>query len=122
MVFPNRNYTLLPGMYVRALVQDGIIDRAILAPQQGVSQDPKGNPIALVVDSSNKVEQRALKIDRAIGNKWLVTEGLKSGDRLIVEGIQKVRPGMPVRAVPFDGAQKNDQGTLKTIQPATKAK
>ena len=80
-------------MYVRAIVQEGVVDRGILALQAGVSRDPKGNPVALIVDGSDKVEQRALRIGRAIGNKWLITEGLKPGDRLIVEGIQKVRPG-----------------------------
>ena len=102
MIFPNPKHILLPGMYVRALVQEGVVDRAILAPQQGVSRDPKGIPIAMVVDSSGKVEQRTLKIDRAIGDKWLVSEGLKPGDRLIVEGLQKVKPGVSVKIVPFE--------------------
>ena len=101
MVFPNPKHILLPGMYVRALVQEGVVDRAILAPQQGVSRDPKGIPIAMVVDSSGKVEQRTLKIDRAIGDKWLVSEGLKPGDRLIVEGLQKIKPGVTVKIVPL---------------------
>ena len=121
MVFPNQKHTLLPGMYVRALVQEGVVDRAILAPQEGVSRDPKGNPVALIVDGSDKVEQRALKIDRAIGNKWLITEGLKPGDRLIVEGIQKVRPGASVRVVPFDAGQKETSEATKPDQPAAKA-
>ena len=116
MVFPNQKHTLLPGMYARALVQEGVVDQAILAPQQGVSRDPKGNP----VDASDKVEQRALKIDRAIGDKWLIIEGLKSGDRLIVEGIQKVRPGVPVKVVPFDAAQKESPEAAKTTQPPAK--
>ena len=101
MVFPNPKHVLLPGMYVRALVQEGVVDRAILAPQQGVSRDPKGIPIAMVVDSSGKVEQRTLKIDRAIGDKWLVSEGLKPGDRLIVEGLQKIKPGVTVKIAPL---------------------
>ena len=66
-----------------------------------MSRDPKGNPIALVVDAADKVEQRAIVLDRAIGDKWLVTKGLAPGDRLIVEGIEKVRPGATVRAVEF---------------------
>ena len=121
MVFPNQKHTLLPGMYVRALVQEGVVDRAILAPQEGVSRDPKGNPVALIVDGSDKVEQRALKIDRAIGNKWLITEGLKPGDRLIVEGIQKIRPGASVRVVPFDAGRKETSEATKPDQPAAKA-
>jgi membrane fusion protein (multidrug efflux system) len=101
MVFPNPNHVLLPGMYVRAVVQEGVAEQAILAPQQGIAHDPKGNAIALVVDGSGKVEQRFLKIDRAVGSRWLVTDGLNAGDRLIMEGLQKVRPGMAVHVVPF---------------------
>jgi len=101
LVFPNPNHVLLPGMFVRAVVEDGIDEHAILAMQQGVSRDAKGNAVALVVDASGKVEQRVLTVDRAIGNKWLVTAGLASGDRIIVEGGQKIRPGMTVKAVPF---------------------
>ena len=121
MVFPNKNNTLLPGMYVRVLVQEGVVNNAILAPQQGVSRDPKGNPVALMVDGSDKVEQRALKIDRAIGDKWLITEGLKPGDRLIVEGMQRVRPGASVKVVPFDAGRKDTPEAVKTVQPAAKA-
>lgn len=96
MVFPNASRTLLPGMYVRAVVAEGVADQAILAPQQGVSRNPKGEAVALVVDGSGKVEQRFLKVDRSVGNAWLVTEGLRAGDRLIVEGLQNVRAGMKV--------------------------
>jgi membrane fusion protein, multidrug efflux system len=122
MVFPNPKQTLLPGMYVRALVQEGIVDRAILVPQQGVSRDPKGNPVALIVDGSGKVEQRMITVDRAIGDKWLVTSGLKPGDRVIVEGSQKVRPGTSVKAVPFDAGRKVGPEAVKPVQPAAKAK
>ncbi|HEY3271511.1 MAG TPA: efflux RND transporter periplasmic adaptor subunit [Geothrix sp.] len=101
MVFPNPRHILLPGMYVRAIVEEGVAEQAILVPQQGVTRDPKGNAIAMVVDASNKVEQRRLKVDRAIGPKWLVTEGLNAGDRVILEGLQKVRPGVAVKVVPF---------------------
>lgn len=101
MVFPNPRHVLLPGMYVRAVVEEGVVDQAILVPQQGVTRDPKGNAIALVVDGSGKVEQRTLKVDRAIGPKWLVTEGLHAGDRVILEGLQKVRPGAAVKIVPL---------------------
>jgi len=88
-------------MFVRTIVEEGLKEDALLIPQQGVGRDPKGNPIALVVNQDGKVEQRMLEIDRAMGNKWLVTGGLAPGDRLIVEGLQNVRPGTPVRAVPF---------------------
>jgi membrane fusion protein (multidrug efflux system) len=121
MVFPNPKHILLPGMYVRAIVQEGEVDRAILAPQQGVSRDPKGNPVALIVDGSDKVEQRKITVDRAIGDKWLVSEGLKPGDRLIVEGIQKVRPGASVRVVSLDAGRKNAPGAEKTGPPPAKA-
>jgi membrane fusion protein (multidrug efflux system) len=121
MVFPNPKHLLLPGMFVRAIVQEGEVDRAILVPQQGVSRDPKGNPVALIVDGSGKVEQRKITVDRAIGDKWLVSEGLKPGDRLIVEGIQKVRPGASVRVVFFDAGRKNTPDVEKTVKPPAKA-
>jgi membrane fusion protein (multidrug efflux system) len=121
MVFPNPKHTLLPGMYVRAIVQEGVVDRAILVPQQGVSRDPKGNPVALVVDGSGKVEQRMITVARAMGDRWLVSEGLNPGDRLIVEGSQRVRPGASVKVVSFDAGRKDGSGTEKTVQPAAKA-
>ncbi len=105
MVFPNKKHTLLPGMFVRALVQEGVVDSAIFVPQQGVSRDPKGNPVVLIVDAENKVQQRMITVDRAMGNKWLVTSGLAPGDRVIIEGIQKVRPGASVKVVAFGAAQ-----------------
>lgn len=102
MVFPNPRHILLPGMYVRAIVEEGVAEQAILVPQQGVTRDPKGNAIAMVVDGAGKVEQRTLKVDRAVGSKWLVLEGLAAGDRVILEGLQKVRPGVAVKVVPFE--------------------
>jgi len=120
MVFPNPKHILLPGMYVRAIVEEGVIDRGILVPQEGISRDSKGNPVALIVDGSDKVEQRVLRIDRAVGNKWLVTEGLKPGDRLIVEGIQKVRPGISVKVIPIDAGRKDGLGAEKMVQPSAK--
>jgi membrane fusion protein (multidrug efflux system) len=101
LVFPNPDGMLLPGMFVRARVKEGINDQAILIPQQSVSRDHKGNPMALVVTTENTVELRSLVLDRAIKNQWLVTAGLKAGDRLIVEGLQMLRPGMSVTAKPF---------------------
>jgi membrane fusion protein, multidrug efflux system len=100
-VFPNPEGVLLPGMFVRAVVQEGVNDSAVLIPQQAVSRDPKGIPVALVVDANGKVEQRKLTLDRAMGDQWLVAAGLSPGDRVIAEGIQKVRPGASVKAVPF---------------------
>lgn len=101
--FPNPQQVLLPGMFVRAVVEEGVSERALFAPQEGISRDPKGTPVALVVNGQGLVEQRLLEVDRAIGNQWLVTKGLNVGDRVIVEGSQKVRPGMPVKAVPAGG-------------------
>lgn len=99
-VFPNPKRELLPGMYVRAVIEQGVREQSLLVPQQGVSRDPLGNATAMVVGAENKVEPRQLKAERAIGDKWLVTEGLKAGDQLIVEGLQKIRPGAPVKPVP----------------------
>jgi membrane fusion protein (multidrug efflux system) len=95
-LFPNKDSLLLPGMFVREQLQEGIVQNGILAPQQGVTHNPKGEPTALIVDGDGKVQLRRLKTDRAIGGGWLVTDGLKDGDRLIVSGVQKARPGMPV--------------------------
>jgi membrane fusion protein (multidrug efflux system) len=121
-VFPNPKHILLPGMYARAIVQEGVVEQAILVPQQSVSRDPKGNPIALVVDGSEKVAQRKIVVDRAVGDKWLISEGLEPGDRLIVEGIQKVRPGTSVKAVPFNAGGKENAEAVPTAPPATKVK
>lgn len=121
MVFPNPRHTLLPGMYAQAVIQEGIVEQAILAPQQGISRDLKGKPVALIVDDSGKVQQRMLTVDRAIGNKWLVSAGLKSGDRLIVEGLQKVRPGAAVKVIPFTPPSNSGPGTAGTPQSPAKA-
>lgn len=98
-VFPNPQHELLPGMYVRASVANGVKSDAILAPQQGITRDAKGNATALVVNKQNKVESREVVAARVIGSKWLVTSGLNSGDKLIVEGTGKVQAGMSVKAV-----------------------
>ena len=99
IVAPNPNRVLLPGMFVRAIVREGVAAKAILVPQQGVSRNSKGQAVALVVDEKGLASLRVLVIDRAIGNQWLVMSGLVQGDRLIVEGLLKVRPGAPVKAV-----------------------
>ena len=102
MVFPNPDLVLLPGMYVRAILEEGVNEKAILVPQRGVSRNTKGEPTALVVDGSDKVELRVLKVERAIGDKWLVSEGLNPGDRVIMEGLQSARPGTAVKVVAFN--------------------
>ena len=117
IVFSNPENILLPGMFVRAIVKEGVNKQAILIPQQAVSRDPKGNPLALVVDSQSKVEQRQLTIDRAIGNKWLVISGLTPGERVIVEGVLKVRPGATVKAVSIDETGAENPATKNTKQP-----
>jgi membrane fusion protein, multidrug efflux system len=85
------------------VLEEGTNNKAILIPQQAVSRNPKGNPLALIVDSAGKVGQRMLTLDRAIGNTWLVSSGLAPGEQVIVEGMQKVKPGASVKAVPFEG-------------------
>lgn len=98
-IFPNPQHILLPGMYVRASVTNGVKTDGILAPQQGITRDAKGNATALIVNKENKVESREVVTDQVIGNKWLVTAGLNSGDKLIVEGTGKVQAGMTVKPV-----------------------
>jgi len=100
-VFPNPQRQLLPGMFVHALLKEGFNNQALLVPQQGVTHNQRGEPTALVVGNDNKVELRLLKADRPIGDKWLVTEGLHPGDRVIVEGLQKTIPGATVKPVEF---------------------
>jgi membrane fusion protein (multidrug efflux system) len=102
IVVPNPNHLLLPGMFVRAIVQEGVAEQAILAPQQGISRTAKGEPFALVVDESGTVQQRMLTLNRAIGDQWLISSGLSAGERVIVEGLLNVRPGAVVRVVPLE--------------------
>lgn len=104
-IFPNPDKTLLPGMFVKAVVQEGVDEQAILVPQQGVSRDHRGAPYALIVDDESKVQLRRLVLDRAIGDNWLVVSGLVPGDRVIVEGLQRLQPGTEVKATPFKPAQ-----------------
>jgi len=94
--FPNPKQLLLPGMFVTAHLQEGFIENGILAPQAGITHNQRGEPTAMLVTPDNKVESRVITTDRAIGDKWLVSDGLKAGDRLIVDGLQKIRPGATV--------------------------
>ena len=98
-IFPNPDGLLLPGMYVRAVVAEGVAPAGLLAPQQGISRDEKGRPTALVVDDKGHAQIRSVETAGAVGNQWLIKGGLTPGDRLIVEGLQKVKPGDAVRAV-----------------------
>ena len=117
-VFPNPKGVLLPGMFVRAVLKEGVNTNAILIPQQAVSRDPKGNPVALIADSTSKVEQRLLSLDRAIGDQWLVFSGLAPGDRVIVEGMQKVRPGTTVKVVPQNDGRNQGSKPGLPVQSA----
>jgi membrane fusion protein, multidrug efflux system len=121
IIFPNPEGLLLPGMFVQTRVTEGVNEQAILIPQQAVSRDPKGNPIALIVDSTGKVQQRMLSLDRAVDDQWLVASGLAPGDRVIAEGLQKVRPGASVKVLPFDAGQKNRAKSENTARPAAKS-
>ncbi|MFO0753622.1 MAG: efflux RND transporter periplasmic adaptor subunit [Thermodesulfovibrionales bacterium] len=118
-VFPNPKHTLLPGMFVRALLEEGINERAILVPQRGVTRTPAGDAMVMLVGSGEKAEPRVVKVSRTVGDAWLVSEGLKAGDRVILEGLQKARPGTPVKAVPFAAAPG---GTSASAQPAAAPK
>jgi len=99
-LFPNPDHTLLPGMFVHAQLVAGMKSEAILVPQQGVTRNTKGDPTAMVVNAENKVEVRPIKTERAVGNRWLVGEGLQPGDRVITEGLQFIQPGVEVEVAP----------------------
>lgn len=98
--FPNPDRLLLPGMFVRAQIEEGVRTNAILASQRGVTRDRSGAAIALVVNGEGMVEQRQLTTGRAVDGHWVVLDGLAVGDRLIIEGVQRVKPGIPATAVP----------------------
>lgn len=98
-IFPNNKLYLLPGMFVHAQLESGTNEQALLVPQQAVTYNAKGEPTALVVGADDKVEQRVLQVSRSVGNQWLVAGGLKTGDRVITEGLQKARPGVAVKIV-----------------------
>ncbi len=105
-VFPNPEGVLLPGMFVRATITEGVNDKAVLVSQQSVARNPKGEPYAFVVNKEGVVEMRQLVLDRAIKNKWVVISGAAEGEQVILEGIQNVKPGMQVKTVAFETASK----------------
>ncbi|WP_323639280.1 efflux RND transporter periplasmic adaptor subunit [Pectobacterium polonicum] len=115
-IFPNPQHNLLPGMFVRARLDSGVNPTALLVPQQGVTRDPRGQATAMVVGEGDKVEPRTLKTSKAVGDKWLVTEGLKAGDRVIVTGLQKIRPGAQVKTQ--EVAPENQQAPQASAEPA----
>jgi membrane fusion protein, multidrug efflux system len=98
-IVPNPEHLLMPGMYVRAVIDEGVVPKGLLAPQQSIARDPRGNATALIVAADNTVQLRQVRVARTIGNHWLVEEGLSSGDRVVVEGVQKVQPGMQVQVI-----------------------
>jgi len=117
-IFPNPNHMLLPGMFVRAILEEGVNEHAILVPQRGVTRNPSGNAMVMVVGNEEKVEPRVIKVLRTVGENWLVSEGLKAGDRVIMEGLQKARPGTPVKAVAFGSkADGTPAGAPKEAAP-----
>lgn len=99
-IFPNQRGELLPGLFVRARLEEGSTPDAILVPQLAVSRNSKGEPTTLVVGANNMVELRVLQTSRAVGNQWLVTAGLKPGDQVIINNLQKIRPGAQVKVAP----------------------
>jgi membrane fusion protein (multidrug efflux system) len=117
VVVPNPDDVLRPGMYLQAVVEEGIAPQAVLAPQRGITRDPKGNATALVVGSDDKVEPRTVHVSRTIGDSWLVESGLAPGDRVIVEGVQKVRPGASVK--PVEASREPAGGETSGAAPAT---
>jgi membrane fusion protein (multidrug efflux system) len=115
-LFPNNQGLLLPGMFVRATIEEGVREAAILAPQQGITHAPDGTATALVVGANNTVEKRSVELDRALGDRWVVTRGLAAGERLIVAGKQKIKPGMQVvvreQVASGDGATERSEPSL----------
>jgi len=103
-VFPNPNKDLLPGLFVRARVEQGVAENAITVPQAAVARGPDGSARVWVVGADNKVNPRTIKTERAVGNVWLVSDGLAVGERVVVEGLQKVKPGAEVKPVPAQNA------------------
>lgn len=110
-VFPNPDHILLPGIFVHARLPDGIASQAILAPQIGVTRDLKGTPTAMVVTADNKVELRELKVSRTVGPDVLVESGLKAGDKVVVEGLQFIKPGVTVDPHEAPAAQEETSNT-----------
>ncbi|MSN25251.1 MAG: efflux RND transporter periplasmic adaptor subunit [Geobacter sp.] len=114
-IFPNPRQLLLPGMFVRAILEEGINESGILIPQRGVTRNSKGEAMIMVVGAEEKVEPHIIQVVRTVGENWLVSGGAKAGDRVILEGIQRARPGTPVKAVPFGSKPET---AAATPQPA----
>jgi len=108
-LFPNPHQLLLPGMFVRVILEEGVMEQAILVPQRGVTRNPAGNALVMVVGAEEKVEQRVIQVERTVGDSWLVADGLQPGDRVILEGFQRARPGTLVKTVPFGAPAADPQ-------------
>jgi len=115
-IFPNAHEDLLPGLFVRAVVAEGSIDQALLVPQQALTRNPNGSGSVWLVGDDNKVKQQTVTTAQTVGDKWLVTSGIKAGDRVVMEGVQKIHAGMEVKPVAFGNESEAKAGT-KT-QPA----
>lgn len=111
--FPNPDHLLLPGMFARGVLEQAVNNQAITVPQRGVNVGAGGIATVMVVGADGKVEARVVKLGQAVGTKWIVTDGLKTGENVIVEGLQKIGPGMVVKPVPF-----NPAGGTNAAQPA----
>jgi membrane fusion protein (multidrug efflux system) len=98
-IFPNDKLELLPGMFVHAQLESGVSEQALLLSQQAVTYNAQGQPTALVVGAEDKIELRVLQVSRSVGNQWQVVDGLQAGDRVVVEGLQKIKPGVAVKVV-----------------------
>lgn len=118
VVVDNPEHILMPGMYVNALVGSGVRPDAILVPQQGIARDPKGNTSAMVVNDQGLVEARPVQVSRTVGDKWLVEGGLVAGDKVIVEGLQKIQPGIPVQATERGAADADTDAAAPSDAPA----
>lgn len=109
-IFPNPDKELLPNMYVRAELVEGVSETAMLAPQRAVLRDANGNASVYVVTADNKIEQHPIKVSRTSGDKWIVTSGIEPGERIVIEGLQRIRPGAAVRVVEMPAAQLTPSG------------
>jgi len=103
VVVPNPEQTLLPGMFVQAIVEEGVAENGILVPQEAIGRNPKGLPFAYVVNPDNTVSQRYVALNREVGNRWLIADGLLAGEKVVVNGLQRVRDGVTVSTEPWQG-------------------
>jgi membrane fusion protein (multidrug efflux system) len=118
-VFPNPKNELLPGMFVRAEVEEGVREQALLVPQAAVRRDGQGKPFVFVIDAAGKLEERAIETERALGNRWLIASGLAAGERVAVDGQDKAHAGGAVKAILIDYRDAPATGAPSTGAPST---